>query len=45
MKTKICDKCKKYTFDEKCKKCGKPVKDAHYKFLKFEKRKSEENSI
>ncbi len=27
MKMKECKACKKYTFDDKCPKCGKPTSD------------------
>ena len=34
MKLKKCKECGTYTLKEKCPKCNKKTKDAHYKFVK-----------
>ena len=37
MKLKKCPECNTYTLQDKCPKCVKKVKEAHYKFIKNSK--------
>lgn len=41
MKLKYCSSCKTYTLKNKCLKCNKETKSAHYKFVKVKKEKQE----
>jgi len=33
MKLRKCKNCQKYTLKEKCSKCEKSTKEAHYKYI------------
>ena len=35
MKMRKCPSCKEYTLKNKCPKCSKETKDAHYKFIRI----------